>query len=70
MTIGKIASSVEYLMDELFKNCQFSESNFGFPNWKNSRNLLTFQIWTIITKISNLENLKKFQFVKFAKLAT
>ena len=24
--------------------CQFSESNFGFPNWENFRNLLIFQI--------------------------
>ena len=35
MRIGKIASSVEYRMDEQFQNCQFLEPNFDFPNWKN-----------------------------------
>ena len=43
MKIGKIASSAEYQMNEQFQNCQFSELNFVFPNWKNSRSLLIFQ---------------------------
>ena len=40
MTIGKIASSMEYgslIVDS--KICQFLESSFGFPNLNNSRRL-------------------------------
>ena len=44
MRIGRIASSAEYWMDEQFQNFQFLEPNFGFPNWKKSRNLLIFQL--------------------------
>ena len=43
MKIGKIACSAKYRIDEHFVNCQFLEPNFGFPNWKNSRNLLIFE---------------------------
>ena len=32
MRISKIASSVEYRMDEQFQNFQFLEPNFDFPN--------------------------------------
>ena len=47
MRIGKIASSAEYRMDEQFQNCEFSEPNFDFRNWKKSRNFLIFQIGKI-----------------------
>ena len=33
--IGKIASSLEYRMDEQFQNCQFLEPNIDSLNWKN-----------------------------------
>ena len=43
MGIDIIVRSVEYLMDQQFQNCQFSEPNFDFPNWKNIRNFFIFQ---------------------------
>ena len=46
MKIGEIASNAEYRMDEQFQNWQFLEPSFGFPNLKNSRNLLIFQFGT------------------------
>ena len=66
MRIGKIASSAEYRMDELFQNCRFLEPNFDFSNWKifeisydsnldNSKHQVKK-----IRKICNLENSKKF----------
>ena len=71
MRIGKISSSVEYRMDEHFRNCQFLERNFDFRNWKNCRNLLIFQFrhfqtfWIRkIPKISNLENYENSQIKK------
>ena len=40
MSIDKIASSVEYQVDEQFQNWQFFKPNFGFPKWKNFRKLI------------------------------
>ena len=67
MRIGKIASSVEYRMDEQFHNWKFLEPNFGYPNYKNSRNLLIFQFEKFqefpvlkIPRICNLKNKEKF----------
>ena len=84
MRIGKTASSAEYQMDEEFQNCQFLEPNFGFPNWKYSRNLFIFYfvhsknfqfrkfqkfvIWQFL-KISDLENSRNVQCLKFRKLS-
>ena len=72
MRIGKIASSVEYRIDEQFQNCQFLEPNFDSSNWKKSQDILIFQfenfdkffIWEIL-KICNLANLQKIQFGNF-----
>ena len=44
MRIDKISSSAEHLMNEQFQNCHFWETNFGFANWKKSRNLLIFRV--------------------------
>ena len=66
MRIGEIASSTEYWMDEEFQNCQYLESKFAFPNWKNSRNLLIFQFRQFqkfaILKISKICNLINSEF--------
>ena len=55
MRIGKIASSVEYRMDE--ENCQFLKPNFDFRNWKKLQ----------ISQFSNSNNSKNFAFWKFKK---
>ena len=75
MRIGEIATSAEYQMDEQFRSRQFLGANFGFPNWKNSRNLLIFQFRQFQTfpirktqKISNLKKSKNLEFWKFQKL--
>ena len=60
---GQIWELAKFRMDEQFQNCQFSQPNFGFLNWKNSRNLLIAQFgqfqklwfWKL-PKISDLEN--------------
>ena len=74
MRIGKIASSAEYRMDELFQNCRFLEPNFDFSNWNNFEissfsNLDNFkhQVQKIRT-IFNLGNSKNVQFGKFKKI--
>ena len=61
-------------MDEQFENWQFFKPNFGFPNLKNSRNLLIFQFGQFqklailkISKMSNSENSENFRFGKFWK---
>ena len=45
---GKIASSADR-MDEQLQSCQFFQPNFGFPNLKDSRNLLIFQFRQVQT---------------------
>ena len=73
MRIGKSASSAEYRIDEQFQNCQFSEPNFDFPNWKNSRNFLILlfgqfkklQIWKIRKIFDSANSRKKNQFENF-----
>ena len=67
MRFGKIASSAEYRMDELFQNCQFLEPNFDFSNGKNIWNFLIFQFGQFQT--SSSKNMKNFQFGKFQKFA-
>ena len=73
-SIGKIAKSMEYRMNEQLQNL----INFGFLNWKDSRNLLIFQIarsWKFINlRFGKLQKFtvwkipKIFQIVKFLLL--
>ena len=74
--IVKIASNAEYRIKEQFQNCLFLEPNFGFANWKNSRNLFIFQFKQFqkfvirkIRKICNFENAKNYQFWKIQTFA-
>ena len=69
MRIGKVSSGAEYRIDEQFQNLLIYRT-YSYPNWKNSENLLIFQVvnfWKFfdfpIWKIPKISMLKIICFV-------
>ena len=64
MRIGKISSSAEYRMEKQFQNLLIVLNFHSFPNWKNSDNLLFFQV----VKFSKFVNFPIYKIHKISNL--